>query len=353
MATTPTIAELLRALPQEEDDPGSMPDVLAASLRPVPVRRWRRMRLLGTLQAKIAVAYLFYWIRSWFQQAGGQKLVLAEAHWRTALRLLDSMSYLRGAAMKVGQTLANFPDIVPSQFVDTLNQLHFDALPMHWSLLREIVTNELGDDPERLFAVFEKRAFAAASLGQVHRARLRSGEDVAVKVQYPGIARTIREDFRNLLLFLLPARLGEDWENMKDQLADLCNRMETETDYEAEAAALVKARPLFREESGIVVPRVYQRYSTPRVLTMERLEGVHLEEFMARNPSQEERNNAARKILRAWYRMMFAGRLLYSDFHPGNFFFMGDGRLGVIDFGLALDIDEELWMFPRPLIARV
>jgi aarF domain-containing kinase len=347
MSTTPSIAELLRSLPQEEDDPASMPEPCPASLRPVPVGRWRRMQLLGTLQAKIAAAYLFYWMRSWFQQADEQKLLLAEAHWKTALRLLDSMSYLRGAAMKIGQTLANFPDVVPGQFVDTLNRLHFDAPPMHWSLMREMVTNELGDDPERLFAAFEKRAFAAASLGQVHRAQLRSGEDVAVKVQYPGIARTIREDFQNLLLFLLPAQLGEDWENLKDQLADLCGRMETETDYEAEAAALARARPLFRDEDGIVVPRVYPQYSTSRVLTMERLEGVHLEQFMARNPSQEERNNAAGKILRAWYRMMFAGRLLYSDFHPGNFIFMGGGRLGVVDFGLALNIDEELWTFLR------
>ena len=305
------------------------------------------MRLLGTLQAKIAVAYLFYWIRGWFQEAGEQKLLLAETHWRTALRLLDSMSYLRGAAMKVGQTLANFPDIVPSQFVDTLNQLHFDAPPMHWSLLREMVANELGDDPERLFAAFEKRAFAAASLGQVHRARLHTGEDVAVKIQYPGIARTIREDFRNLLLLLLPARLSEDWENTKDQLADLCTRMETETDYEAEATTLARARSLFRDEDRIVVPRVYPQYSTARVLAMERLDGVHVDEFLARNPSQEERNDAARKILRAWYRMMFAGRLLYADFHPGNFLFMNDGRLGVIDFGFVTNIDEEMWTFLR------
>jgi predicted unusual protein kinase regulating ubiquinone biosynthesis (AarF/ABC1/UbiB family) len=349
MSTTPSIAELLRALPQEEDDPVSMPEALAAALRPVPVGRWRRMRLLGTLQAKIAVAYLFYWIRGWFQGAGEQKLRLAETHWRTALRLLDSMSYLRGAAMKVGQTLANFPDIVPSQFVDTLNQLHFDAPPMHWSLLREMVANELGDDPERLFAAFEKRAFAAASLGQVHRARLHTGEDVAVKIQYPGIARTIREDFQNLSLFLLPARLGKDWESTKDQLADLCTRMETETNYEAEAAALANARSLFRGEDGIIVPRVYPQYSTARVLTMERLNGVHLEEFLARNPSQEERNDAARKILRAWYRMMFAGCLLYSDFHPGNFLFMSSAQLGVIDFGFVLNMDEEIWTLLRKL----
>ena len=139
MSTTPSIAELLRALPQKRTTRFRCPRRAGGGVAARSGRRWRRMRLLGTLQAKIAVAYLFYWIRGWFQEAGEQKLLLAETHWRTALRLLDSMSYLRGAAMKVGQTLANFPDIVPSQFVDKVNQLHFDAPPMHWSLLREMV----------------------------------------------------------------------------------------------------------------------------------------------------------------------------------------------------------------------
>lgn len=345
----PTIAELMQALPETIDErevaeAEQLPDLLRAwSLRPVPVGWFHRLRLLGTLQAKIGVAYLFHWIRGWFNSADENKRLLAETHWRTALRLLDSMTYLRGAAMKVGQTLANFPDIVPAEFVDTLDRLHFEAPPMHWSLLREMVCNELGDDPENLFASFDKRAFAAASLGQVHRARLKTGEEVAVKIQYPGIARTIRDDFRNLLLVLLPARLGRDWENVKEQCDDLRMRMEQETDYEQEAEIMQKVRPLYREDDRIVIPRVYPQYSTARVLTMERLEGVHLGAFLARNPSQEVRNDYARKTLRAWYRMLFVGRMLYADFHPGNLLFMDDGRLGVIDFGFVMKLDDETW----------
>src|SRR3954447_24586901 len=301
----PSVAELVAALPEmpemnDEQSAGPLPELLAAwSQRPVPVGRFRRLGMLGSLQAKIGAAYLFYWLRGWFKDADENKRRLAETHWRTAVRMLDSMSYLRGAAMKVGQTLANFPDVAPSEFVDTLAQLQFNAPPMHWSLLKEMVFNELADDPENLFATFDKRAFAAAALGQVHRARLKTGEDVAVKIQYPGIARTIRADIRNLIMFMLPARLGRDWENTKEQLDDLRIRLEQETDYEREAAMLERVRSLYREDDGIVIPRVFPEYSTARILTMERLEGMHLEEFLATNPSQELCNEFGRKIVRA------------------------------------------------------
>jgi predicted unusual protein kinase regulating ubiquinone biosynthesis (AarF/ABC1/UbiB family) len=351
----PSVAELIAALPEQAEESeiaerGPLPALMESwSLRPVPVGRFQRLRLLSTLQAKIAAAYLFYWLRGWFNSADENKRLLAETHWRTALRVLDSMSYLRGATMKVGQTLANFPDIAPREFVETLDQLHFDAPPMHWSLLREMVHNELGDDPENLFASFEKRAFAAASLGQVHRAELKTGQPVAIKIQYPGIGRTIREDFRNLQAFMLPARLSRDWENTKEQFNDLRTRLERETDYVREAATLDKARLLFGEDDGIVVPRAYHEYSTARVLTMERLEGRHLEAFLATNPSQARRNEYARKLLRAWYRLMYAGRLINADMHPGNFLFMEDDRLGVIDFGFILEIDDELWELFRKM----
>ena len=350
------VSELIAALPQETEDEvaapvtGGLPAVLSPASRvAIPVGRFRRLTALGTLQAKIAAAYLFHWLRGWFKNASDNQRLLAETHWRTAVRLLDSMGYLRGAVMKVGQTMANFPDIAPREFVETLERLHFDAPPMHWSLLKEMVLNELGNDPDNLFAEFDTRAFAAASLGQVHRARLKTGEDVAIKIQYPGIARAIEADFRNLFLFLLPGRLTRDWESTRDQFDDLRQRLELETNYELESTHLRKARSLFNDEDGIVVPEVYAQHSTSRVLTMERLEGVHLREFLARNPSQAERNEVGSKILRAWYRLMYSGRMFYVDLHPGNFLVLNDGRLGMIDFGFILPLEGEEWERMRRL----
>jgi predicted unusual protein kinase regulating ubiquinone biosynthesis (AarF/ABC1/UbiB family) len=350
---SPTTAELIAALPKEADEvssPAALPfSTSPESLLPAPLGRFRRLTALGTLQAKIGAAYLFHWLRGWFRNADENQRQLAETHWQTALRVLDSMSYLRGAVMKVGQTLANFPDIAPREFIDTLERLHYDAPPMHFSLLAEMVHNELGEDPRELFAAFDKRAFAAASLGQVHAARLPSAEEVAVKIQYPGIGRTIQSDFRNLFLFMLPARLSHDWENTKDQCEDLRLRLEQETDYTREAAWLQKARALFRDEDGIVVPQVYPEFSTSRILTMQRLKGLHLREFVASGPSQAERNEIARKLLRAWYRIMYAGRMFYADFHPGNFLVLEDGRIGLLDFGFVLPLEGEEWELFRKL----
>lgn len=108
-----------------------------------------------------------------------------ETNLRVALKICQRLGYLRGALMKVGQTLGSFPDVVPAEFAETLDQLHFAAPPMHFSLLRELLRNELGADPEELLESFETKAFAAASLGQVHLARLKSGETVAVAVERP------------------------------------------------------------------------------------------------------------------------------------------------------------------------
>ncbi len=181
------------------------------------------------------------WVRQWLASAEANERAEIETNLRVALKIFHRLAYLRGAMMKVGQTFGSFPDIVPAQFVETLDKLHFEAPPMHFSLLRELVRNELGKDPEDVFASFETRAFAAASLGQVHLARLKSGEEVAVKIQYPGIARTIDADMRNLGALLFPLRLSKDWEYVHRQFEEIHRMLQQEVDYEREAKSLRRA----------------------------------------------------------------------------------------------------------------
>ena len=337
----PHVADLIDALPEDlpegEATAGrtALPGLLEKfGQRSLPVGRWNRARIFGTLQAKIAAAYFAYWVRGGYKGVREKQQRKNETHLRAALEVLSGMTYMRGAVMKIGQMIANYPFVAPEEFAGVLDRLHFEAPPMHFSLLREFVRNELGDDPERIFDDFEPHAFAAASLGQVHRARLKdSGQRVAVKIQYPNIGRTIRDDLRNLHAALSLMRLSGDWDNIKLQFDDVCHMLEMETDYEHEAANIETARSAFSPSDGIVVPRVYHEFSTRRVLTMEHIPGIHLPEFMASKPSQQVRDGFGYKILRSAARLWYGKHLLYADPHPGNYFFMPDGRLGLVDFG--------------------
>lgn len=349
---TLTIAQLLEALPHDEPAVRSTDERLneifeQLSRRPVPGGDLARLWTLGGLQARLAVAYFVYYVRTWFHSPDQNQQQLLETNLRSALQTLEAMGYLRGAVMKLGQALAMFPELVPDEFTELLARLQFEAPPMHYSLVGEHLADELGGEPEEIFASFETEAFAAASLGQVHRATLPSGERVAVKVQYPGIARTIRADIANLRRLLFPLRLSADWDSVNAQFGEVQSVLESETDYEQEAAALREVRALFREDDGIVVPRVYDRYSTRRVLTMEYLEGDHLPAFLASNPSQELRDQFGEHISRASARQYFSRRALYSDLNPGNFLFRKDGQLGWIDFGGLRRFNEAEWALLR------
>lgn len=337
----PDVAALLAQLPEDLRDghppESSLSELIASSGNPhsraVPLGRFSRFWTLGTLQGKIAAAYAFWWIRGMTQHADERQRRLNETHLKSALQLLGTMSHLRGAVMKLGQVLAAWPGAAPDEFADLLGRLHFQAPPMHFSLLREMVRSELGADPETLFAEFEPDAIAAASLGQVHRARLKTGETVAIKIQYPGIARAIRDDIANMRALITPMRLGQDYSNLVGAIEDIERMLALETDYVAEAANLRTARETLSNMPEVFVPRVHDLFSTPRVLTMDWVPGLHLGHYLATNPTQAERDRFGALITRSGMRMCYRAHMLYCDLHAGNYLFMPDGRLGLIDFG--------------------
>lgn len=320
------------------------------SNKKVPVNSFSRIWTLGSLHAKVTAGYLAYWLRSRFRNADERHRLKSEAHLAAALQLLGTMGYLRGAVMKIGQLLANLPEVVPEEFAEVLSALHFEAPPMHFAMVREVFLDEFGREPEDVFAAFDRQAFAAASLGQVHRARLHSGEEVAVKIQYPGIARTIRADLRNLRLLLQPLCLTIDWQDALAKLADIERMLLMETDYAQEANFGKLARSAFTAADRVVVPQIYDEYSTGRVLTTEYLHGCHINDFLATNPGQEERDHFTQLLTVATYRLYYRLHWLPADPHPGNFIFMPDGRLGLIDFGCTLSLNDEEWIFSNVAI---
>src|SRR5262249_37445642 len=161
------------------------------------------------------------------------------------------------------------------------------------------------------------------------------------KIQYPNIGATIRQDLANLKTLFAPLRLSKDWDNLKERLDDLTDTLSMETDYENEARQLNRARELFGSDQDFAVPRAYKELSTKRVLVMDYLPGVHLDRFLASQPTQAERDRYGTLILRSSMRLFYRARLVYSDISPGNYIFMPDGRLGLIDFGCSRLFSQE------------
>jgi predicted unusual protein kinase regulating ubiquinone biosynthesis (AarF/ABC1/UbiB family) len=302
------------------------------------VRTWT----LGSSHAKIAARYFSYAIQKHFVEDEKKKDLYSHFQLQSALQLLGTMGYLRGAIMKIGQLIANLPQIMPGELIEIFESLQFEAPPMHYSLIREVFLDELGRDPEEIFASFEKNAFAAASLGQVHRAKLHNGKEVAVKVQYPNIAETIEADIKILSVLLQTMRFKKDFQYLGAHVQDAKSVFLNEVDYLSEAAFMEKNRKIFTD-SKIVVPRLYPEFTTTRVLTMEYLPGKHLQSFLATNPPLSRRNHFAELISYSFVHSWFSLRTVYADLHPGNFVLMQDGRLGFIDFGCYRQFDVERW----------
>jgi len=336
------LSDLIAALPQEEDGPELLSSIEAQerlqaifadlAYKPVPVHSLHRMWTMGELSTQVALAYASLWIRGLFADAKKKERQAIETNLRVALKMIHRLGYLRGAAIKLGQAFGSLPELLPSQVVSTLDMLHAQAPPMHYSLIREVFRSELDHDPSDLFETFDKEPFAAASIGQVHRATLKAGEEVAVKIQYPGIGRAMQADLRNLMALIFPIRLSKSAATIKGQVEAMRDMLEQEMDYVQEARNMREAYALFAAADGIVVPKVFSEYSTSRVLTSEFIPGLNLTQFLAANPSQEQRDEFGRKISLVWERMYYA-HTSYADPHSGNYVFMSDGRLGLLDFG--------------------
>jgi predicted unusual protein kinase regulating ubiquinone biosynthesis (AarF/ABC1/UbiB family) len=219
--------------------------------------------------------------------------------------------------------------------------------PMNYATISDQIRREIGKRPEALFRSFEQNAFAAASLGQVHRAVTRDGKEVAVKIQYPGVEDTVEQDLGNLKLLLRTLQaLGHDVMRQKIDTGaiykELEQRLREELDYVGEARNMTDFGRRFADDDEIVVPRFVKELSSRRVLTMTHVAGYPLADVMNPEVDLELREWVARKIhILAWRQILEFG-VLHTDFHPGNYLVSHHPRLGVLDFG-------SIRRFPEPV----
>lgn len=248
---------------------------------------------------------------------------------RSAQQLFEAMIKLRGTAVKLAQMLGMESGLLPEGMQKELEKSWHQVPPLNRVLVRKVLVEELGQSPEKLFAKFDSKAFAAASLGQVHKAQLPDGTPVAVKIQYPGIHVAMQNDLKLLrkLAVGLPQRKLASL-----SVAEIEARLLEELDYDREA----QSTEWFRRNivtDEVTVPAVFSDFSTSRVLTTMLLDVEPLDAWLQNNPQQKVRDAAAQRIYDCFAHCVNDLKRLHADPNPGNYLFQNDGSIALIDFG--------------------
>ena len=253
-------------------------------------------------------------------------------------RLREMLDELGPTFVKFGQLLSTRPDVVPPDIVAELRKLQDDVSPFPFAQVEEVVRADLGLTIEQAFVDFEEHPIAAASIGQVHRATLPNGESVVVKVQRPDAPRQIESDIQLLRAAARVVRerlRALDFIDTGALVDEFARSIRQELDYQQEARNAEAFRRNFAGDPRVSVPRVWWRYTTGRVLTLERLEGTQVRDLDLSRWSEEERQELAYRMTDAWMTMIFRHGFFHGDPHPANILLLDDGVLGIVDFGLA------------------
>ncbi len=240
---------------------------------------------------------------------------------------------LKGPLMKVAQFLSTVPDALPMEYAEELAQLQANAPAMGWTFVRRRMASELGPDWQSRFARFSQTASAAASLGQVHRATLPDGTDVACKLQYPDMPSVVEADLRQLRLAMAIYHRMDNAIQQGEIYKELAERLREELDYEREAAQMRLYGLMLAEHPMVHIPVPFAQFSTKRLLTMTWLDGRPLMQRLAEDPPQEERNRIAEALFRAWYVPFYRYGVIHGDPHLGNYQVRPDGSVNLLDFG--------------------
>src|SRR6476620_3694243 len=311
----------------------------------IPKSRIRRSAKLGSAIGAQATRYAGTKAANVARSSEGAERRREARHLETAMKMAATLGEMKGAAMKMGQ-LASFVDteFLPPEYAEIyqeqLAQLRTSAPAMPWEKVSKVLEEEyLGEPYDVLFASFEHEAFAAASIGQVHRATLHDGRDVAVKIQYPGVAEALESDLRNAGMIVRLARAFAPGLDARAVAEELRLRVMEELDYEYEAQSQRSFARAYRDHPFIYVPDVLTRLSRRRVLVTEYVEGLGFEDVKAL--PQEDRDRFGEIVFRFSFGSIYHLQQFNADPHPGNYILMHDDRIAFLDFGMTKRLDLE------------
>ncbi len=311
----------------------------------IPKGRIRRSAKLGSAIGTQATRYAGTKAANVARSNKAAEGHLEARHLETAVKMASVLGEMKGAAMKMGQ-LASFIDteFLPPEYAELyqeqLAKLRTNAPAMPWEKVRKVLDEEYRGEPiEELFEKIEPEAFAAASIGQVHRGTLCDGRAVAVKIQYPGVAEALESDLRNAGMIVRLARALAPGLDAKAVAEELRLRVMEELDYEYEAQSQRSFARAYRDHPFIYVPDVLTRLSRRRVLVTEYVDGTGFEEV--KEQPQPERDRFGEIVFRFSFGSIYHLQHFNADPHPGNYLLMPDGRVAFLDYGMTKRLDIE------------
>ncbi len=292
--------------------------------------------------AAAAQVYLRTRLPRWIDRARGRDPRLRDlsaVHQRSADQILATATRLRGLLLKVCQVIGTRSDVFPPEYVRTLSRAQDEVPPRGFDEIREVVEQDLGQPLGAVFAEFAREPIAAASLAQVHRARLAGGREVAVKVQYPDIEHIVSVDLTSMRrIASVYRRLDPQPLDFLPLLDELQRHLRMELDFRREVESADRVRKLFEGDASVVVPRMHYEWCTGRVITMELVGGVKVNDVAGLRAAGISPADVSQGLLRIYTRMILEHGFFHADPHPGNLFVQPGPRFALVDFGLAKEL---------------
>ena len=317
---------------------------MARESEKIPTSRARRTATVATLAASEAVKQFGTRAANVTRGEEASEEAMARRQLETAKQIVAVLGTMKGAAMKLGQVMS-FLDVGlvaeehRDEFQRELAKLRDAAPTVSFKQMRRVIEDDLEEQISAVFASFDEEPIAAASIGQVYRATLEDGREVAVKVQYPGVAGAVRADLQNLDMLMRVLKRMTPGLDVKAIAEEIKERIAEELDYELEAQNQRSLARIFAGHPFIVVPEVVSTLSREHVLVSEFVRGVGFEELKGR--SQAERDRIGEIVFRFFLGCLYRHRQFSGDPHPGNFLLLADGRVAFLDFGLFKRMEAE------------
>jgi predicted unusual protein kinase regulating ubiquinone biosynthesis (AarF/ABC1/UbiB family) len=314
-----------------------MSDTTAKEQNSIPTSKVERSAKFVKTGFKIGGNYIKHYSKKLFNP----EMDKSELNEDNATDIYQSLSELKGSALKVAQMLSMDKNLLPQAYVDKFTQSQYNAPPLSGPLIVQTFKKYFGKEPGQIYDKFNIRSTNAASIGQVHQAEL-NGKKLAVKIQYPGVGDSISSDLKLIKPFAF-RMLGMSEKELNIYMMEVEERLLEETDYELEVRRSIEFSEACANLNNVVFPKYYPELSSKRIITMDWLQGKHLREFLATNPSQELRDQIGQALWDFYNFQQHELRAVHADPHPGNFMITPDGKLGVIDFGCIKVMPEDFY----------